>query len=135
MVRVFLSLGSNLGDRERYLSVAIKSLGARGIEIIRVAGIYETEHKDVTHQPWFLNTVVEAKTSLTPRQLLAAVLAIEQENQRVRTQPKSARTLDVDIIFYGQEVIAMPGLSIPHPRFAERRFVLYPLNEIAPDFI
>src|ERR1043166_6865127 len=124
MFSVFLALGSNLGEREHYLQKAVESLPTHDIEIAGAAGVYETEPKDVTDQPWFLNTVVHARTALSPRELLQAALSIELENQRVRTASKSARTLDVDIIFYENQVICEPGLTIPHPRFRERKFVL-----------
>jgi 2-amino-4-hydroxy-6-hydroxymethyldihydropteridine diphosphokinase len=135
MVTVFLALGSNLGDREFYVTHAINSLARYGIEIVSVAGIYETEPKDVTNQPWFLNTVVQAKTKRTPQKLLQATLSLERMNQRVRLEPKAARTLDIDIIFYGSRIVDEPDLKIPHPRFSERKFVLVPLVEIAPDFV
>ena len=86
-------------------------------------------------QPWFLNTVVEAHTTLTPEALLQTCLEVEEENQRKRDISKGPRTLDIDIIFYGSEIIRKPGLSIPHPHFRERRFVLAPLAEIAPALI
>ena len=135
MLSVFLALGSNLGEREHYLQKAVESLPTHDIEIAGAAGVYETEPKDVTDQPWFLNTVVHAWTALSLWELLQAALSIELENQRVRTASKSARTLDVDIIFYENQVICEPGLTIPHPRFRERKFVLIPLAEIAPDFV
>src|SRR4051812_12412656 len=101
MVRVFLSLGSNLGNRREYLRKGIQGLAEHGLEILEVAPIYETEPRDVTDQPWFLNTVVSANTNLDPRQLLEVCLGIERQNERVRIQQKSARTLDIDIVFYG----------------------------------
>src|SRR4051812_25681192 len=100
MVVTFLALGSNLGDREHYLRRALESLHGRGVEIVECASIYETEPKDVTDQPWFLNTVARGITNLAPRRLLELCLSIERENQRIRTEPKAARTLDIDIIFY-----------------------------------
>src|SRR5437879_653431 len=124
MAATFLSLGSNLGDRELYLKKGIQGLQQRRIQIVRTASWYETEPKDVGDQPWFLNTVVEAATDLSPEELLIACLDVERENGRVRTIPKSARSLDIDILFYGERIIREPGLKIPHPRFAERKFVL-----------
>jgi 2-amino-4-hydroxy-6-hydroxymethyldihydropteridine diphosphokinase len=135
MVRAFLSLGSNLGNRGDYLNKAIDALSRNGLAVVRQAGIYETEPLEVTDQPWFLNTVVEANTTLTPNQLMDVCLSIERENHRVRTEIKSARTLDIDIIFYGERIIHESQLTIPHPRFRERKFVLVPLVEIAPDLI
>ena len=86
-------------------------------------------------QPWFLNTAAEANTELTPNKLLTACLEVEHENQRTRDRAKGPRTLDIDIIFYGSEIIRVPGLTIPHPDFSQRKFVLVPLAEIAPDFV
>jgi 2-amino-4-hydroxy-6-hydroxymethyldihydropteridine diphosphokinase len=132
MVSVFLSLGSNLGGREQYLKKGIESLAQRHVDVVTIAGIYETEPRDVTNQPWFLNTAVRTNTNLTPFELLQVCLTIEQENQRVRISPKSPRTLDVDIILYGDRIVHETGLTIPHARFRERKFVLVPLAEIAP---
>lgn len=135
MVPIFLALGSNLGNRRDYLKKGIESLARHRVDVLEAAGIYETEPKDVVDQPWYLNTVIRATTNLTPRELLEVCLMIEQESHRVRIQPKAARTLDIDIVFYDDRIIREPGLTIPHPRFAERRFVLVPLTQIAPDFI
>jgi 2-amino-4-hydroxy-6-hydroxymethyldihydropteridine diphosphokinase len=135
MVRAFLSLGSNLGDRRDYLNKAIEALSRNGIAVVRQAGIYETEPLEVSDQPWFLNTVVEANTALPPHELMDVCLSIERENHRIRTEIKSARTLDVDLIFYGDQIIHEWHLTIPHPRFRDRKFVLVPLVEIAPEFI
>jgi 2-amino-4-hydroxy-6-hydroxymethyldihydropteridine diphosphokinase len=132
---VYLALGSNLGDREEYLRAGCQALAARSIEVIRSASIYSTEPLEVTDQPWFLNTVLEANTDLAPHELLRACLDIEKENQRERSAIKGPRTLDIDIIFYGSAIIRKPGLIIPHPSFSARRFVLVPLAEIAPDFV
>jgi 2-amino-4-hydroxy-6-hydroxymethyldihydropteridine diphosphokinase len=134
MVPAFLALGSNLGDRADYLKRAVDGLQAHGVVIVRQASIYETEPKDVGEQPWFLNSVIEVNTTLDPLNLLVLCLAIEQRNQRVRAGTKSARTLDIDIIFYGTLLLRQEQLIIPHPHFAERKFVLIPMAEIAPDF-
>lgn len=135
LVIAYLALGSNLGDRQAYLESAIHSLSRHGVLVLRSASVYLTEPHEVLDQPWFLNTVVEANTSLGPEQLLEACLAVEQENSRKRSGMKDARTLDIDIIFYGDTVLKKPGLAIPHPAFRSRRFVLEPLAEIAPDFV
>jgi 2-amino-4-hydroxy-6-hydroxymethyldihydropteridine diphosphokinase len=132
---VYLALGSNIGDRESHLKGAIRGLSNRGIEIMQSASIYSTEPKDVEDQPWFLNTIIKINTSLQPGELLETCLAVEKENARVRDGIKGPRTLDIDIIFYGMQVIRGPDLVVPHPRFRERRFVLEPLAEIAPDFV
>ena len=132
---VYLALGSNTGDREFYIQSAIQGLSARGVPMLRCASIYLTEPRELLNQPWFLNTVLEASTSLDAEQLLQACLEVEAENSRTRDVSKGPRTLDIDIIFFGLEVIRKPNLEIPHPRFSKRRFVLEPLAEIAPEFI
>ena len=134
-MRIYLALGSNIGDREDQLRSGIRGLANRGIEIVRSASVYATQPRDVLDQPWFLNTVIEASTVLSPEELLATCLEIEKENHRSRDRTKGPRTLDIDIIFYGNETIRKPGLTIPHPNFSERRFVLVPLAEIAPELI
>jgi 2-amino-4-hydroxy-6-hydroxymethyldihydropteridine diphosphokinase len=134
-MRTYLALGSNLGDREKYLRSGIRGLANRGVETIRSASLYSTAPREILDQPWFLNTVIEANTTLGPEDLLATCLAVEQENQRIRSRAKGPRTLDIDIIFYGSEIIRQTGLTIPHPSFSFRRFVLAPLAEIAPDFV
>lgn len=132
MKTIYLSLGSNIGDRERNLRDAIKRLAAPDMKILRVSPVYETEPMDYTDQPWFLNLVVEAGTSLFPLQLLSRVAKIERAMGRVRNKVKGPRTLDIDILLYGNAVVRTPTLEIPHPRMAERRFVLAPLADLAP---
>jgi len=133
MKTIYLSLGSNLGDREGCLRGAIARLGAAGIRVLRVSSLYETEPIEVREQPWFLNLVVEAETDLFPKQLLARTQRIELELGRKRVRPKGPRTIDIDILLYGQSVIESNELMVPHPRLAERRFVLEPLVELAPE--
>ncbi len=128
---VYLSLGSNLGDRAANLQGAIAKLGELG-EVEAVSSFYETEPVEFTAQPWFLNCAVALATELMPRQLLAAVLRIEQEMGRRRSQPKGPRLIDIDILLFGSSVISTPQLTVPHPAMHERRFVLEPLAEIAP---
>jgi 2-amino-4-hydroxy-6-hydroxymethyldihydropteridine diphosphokinase len=130
--RVYLSLGSNVGDRANHLRKAIARLESLG-RIVSVSSFYETEPVQVTNQPWFLNCVVELETAQTPEQLLQDVLAIEREMGRRRTQSKGPRVVDVDILLFGDTVRDLPGLTIPHAAMHERRFVLEPLAEIAPD--
>ena len=132
--RVFLSLGSNLGDRERNLREALTGLEERGAEIVARSSIYETEPLEVRDQPDFLNLVVEIRTVLSPRELLAACLEIERLFGRKRTISKGPRTIDIDLLFYGSMVLNEPELNVPHPRLHLRNFVLAPLAEIAPDF-
>jgi 2-amino-4-hydroxy-6-hydroxymethyldihydropteridine diphosphokinase len=130
---IYLSLGSNLGDREANLRAAIERLGAPDLHILRVSPTYETEPVDNTDQRWFLNLVVEAETDLFPLQLLARAQKIEHALGRARTVPKGPRTIDIDILFYAAAVMHTGKLEIPHPRLSERRFVLAPLHDLAPD--
>ena len=129
---VYLSLGSNLGDRDANLRNAIGKLGGLG-EVIAVSSFYETEPMECTNQPWFVNCAVALRTSLMPEPFLSRILAIEQKMGRRRTQPKGPRTIDIDILLFGNSVINTPQLDVPHPAMHERRFVLAPLAEIAPD--
>jgi 2-amino-4-hydroxy-6-hydroxymethyldihydropteridine diphosphokinase len=133
LTTVYLSLGSNLGDRALNLALARKHLEAEDVRILRASSIYETAPRDLTAQPWFLNQVIEAETSLFPRQLLHRVLKVERAMGRKRTAPKGPRVIDVDILLFGASTVSTPELDIPHPRMAERRFVLEPLAELAPD--
>lgn len=129
---VYLSLGSNVGDRTANLNTAIERLGAVG-RVTAVSSFYETEPVEFAAQPWFLNCVVQLDTEKMPRQLLTAVLAIEQEMGRRRVQKKGPRTLDIDVLLFGNSVIDLKGLTVPHPAMQARRFVLEPLAEIAPE--
>jgi len=131
--RIYLSLGSNLGDREQGLQAAIRLLESPDLPVLRVSSIYETEPQDFGGQPWFLNLVVEAETSLLPRQLLARVRKIERELGRRRLVVKGPRTIDIDILLYGNFVIETAELTVPHPRMPDRRFVLEPMCELAPE--
>jgi len=129
----YLSLGSNLGDRAANLRQAIGRLGALG-SVQAVSRFYETEPVEVERQqPWFLNCAVKLETELMPRQLLSETLAVEQAMGRRRVEKKGPRTIDVDIVLFGNAVVDTPELSIPHPGMQRRRFVLAPLAEIAPD--
>ena len=129
---VYLSLGSNVGDREANLRTAIEKLGALG-EVIAVSSLYETEPVDFTAQPWFLNCAVALRTGLMPKLFLTRMLAIEQQMGRRRIQPKGPRTIDIDILLFGNAVISAPQLEVPHVAMHQRRFVLEPLAEIAPE--
>jgi 2-amino-4-hydroxy-6-hydroxymethyldihydropteridine diphosphokinase len=130
----YLSLGSNLGDREAFLNEALHRLEAAGAHVLRRSSIHETEPQDYRDQPWFLNMAVEVETDLTPQELLAAIQKIETEMGRQRIILKGPRTIDLDILFYENLILKMPELEIPHPRLTQRLFVLDPLSEIAPDF-
>lgn len=129
---VYLSLGSNVGDGEANLRAALEALGKLGT-VKAISPFYETEPVEFTRQPWFLNCVVVLETERMPRQLLAAVLSIEQAMGRKRLQPKGPRVIDIDILLFGNSVIDDPKLIVPHPAMHERRFVLEPLVAIAPD--
>ncbi len=129
---VYLSLGSNVGDREANLRTAIEKLGECG-EVKAVSSLYETEPVEFTNQPWFLNCAVGLETEKMPRQLLKAILGIEQQMGRKRVQPKGPRLIDLDILLFGDTVMNAAELTIPHPAMHERRFVLAPLAEIAVD--
>lgn len=133
MKTVYLGLGSNIGDREGNLAAAMERLAAAGVRVTRVSSIYETEPVGFEAQRWFLNLVAEAETDLFPMQLLAHTLKIERSLGRVRTIQNGPRTIDIDILLYGKTVIRTARLEVPHPRLAERRFVLAPLVELAPD--
>jgi 2-amino-4-hydroxy-6-hydroxymethyldihydropteridine diphosphokinase len=122
-----------LGDREAHLLEALDRLEAAGIHIQRRSSVYETEPQDLPSQPWFLNMVVEVQTELFPRMLLARAQAIELGMGRRRTVAKGPRPIDIDILLFGNFVIATRELEVPHPRMSERRFVLEPLAELAPD--
>ena len=132
---VFLGLGSNLGDREAALEDALGRLAARGFRVTRRSSLWLTEPVGGPPQGWFLNLAAEGETALGPEALLEACLATEREMGRVRAQRNGPRTIDVDVLFFGDERRDTPGLVIPHPRLHERRFVLEPLAEIAPGFV
>jgi len=131
---VYLSLGSNVGDREGNLSEAIKRLGRIGT-VQAVSSFYETEPVETAPQPWFLNCALALETEQMPKQLLSSVLNIEREMGRRRHTPsaKGPREIDIDILLFGKSTIDTKHLTIPHPAMHERRFVLQPLAEIAPD--
>ena len=133
MKTVYLSLGSNLGDRERLLQDALRLLHTTDLRVVRISPVYQTEPQDVKAQPWFLNLVVEAETELFPRQLLARVQQIEKQLGRKRLAAKGPRTIDIDILLYGDSVVNAAGLVVPHPRMTERRFVLQPLADLVPE--
>jgi 2-amino-4-hydroxy-6-hydroxymethyldihydropteridine diphosphokinase len=129
---VHLSLGSNLGDRETHLREAIRRLESAGT-VRSVSAIYETEPVEFADQPQFLNCAVALETSSTPEELMQQLLEIERAMGRQRLQKKGPRTIDLDILLCGDDVVNTPGLTIPHPAMQHRRFVLEPLAEIAPD--
>jgi 2-amino-4-hydroxy-6-hydroxymethyldihydropteridine diphosphokinase len=130
---IYLGLGSNVGDCEAQFRLAVAALKERDVIPWKSASLYWTQPRDVEDQPWFLNTVLEVRTLLEPDILMQACLEVEQKSGRIRSVPKGPRSLDIDILIYKNRVVDTPHLSIPHPRFRERRFVLAPLAEIAPD--
>ena len=129
---VYLSLGSNLGDRAANLRLALEKLGELG-SVQAVSALYETEPVGLSSQPWFLNCAAKLDTEKMPRQLITGILNLEQEMGRQRKQKNGPRIIDIDILLFGTSVIDTHSLTVPHPRLHERRFVLEPLAEIAPD--
>ena len=134
MVSAYLGLGSNLGDRQANLDRALDLLAQR-LRLGEISSVYETEPVGNINQPRFLNLACRVATGLAPAGLLALAKGIESKLGRVFTPPHSPRPIDIDILFYGEQVIETPGLTIPHPRLAERAFVLVPLAEIAADLV
>jgi 2-amino-4-hydroxy-6-hydroxymethyldihydropteridine diphosphokinase len=132
---VYLSGGSNLGDRKANLKSATDALRKAGIVVRRVSSVYETEPVGFLSQPWFLNIAVAIETRLSPSELLTCCQDIEKLHGRVRSFPGAPRVLDLDILLYEDLIIDSPSLQIPHPRMTERRFVLEPLAQIAPDAV
>jgi len=129
----FVGLGSNLADRAANIREARERLVHAGVRVTRASNVYETAPRDMLEQPWFLNQVVEVETTRSARSLLDLLLSIEKEMGRWRATLKGPRLIDLDLLIYGEEVIKEPGLEVPHPRISERRFVLEPLAELAPD--
>lgn len=135
MVRVALSLGSNLGDRRAHLAAAVEDLRSV-LSNPAASAVIETEPHDVPEpQPPYLNMAIVGETGLDPEALIAQLQRIEKRAGRERRSPKAARTLDIDVIFYGNRIITMASIVVPHPRFRERRFVLEPLAGIAPEWV
>ncbi len=131
MAVVYLGLGSNVGNRLENLRDAARRLHTE-VMFTQVSSIYETEPVGFAEQPWFLNAVLEGFTELSPAELLQFAIGIERALGRVRPFPNAPRTIDIDILLYGNEKVVTPALTIPHPRLTERGFTLCPLTEIAP---
>jgi len=129
---VYLSLGSNLGDRAAQIESALARLAEENVRIVKRSSFYETEPVEFLAQGWFLNIAVEAETELMPRQLLRVIRQIERELGRKRIVRSGPRTIDIDILLLGANIMSAADLEIPHPRMTERRFVLVPMAEIAP---
>jgi 2-amino-4-hydroxy-6-hydroxymethyldihydropteridine diphosphokinase len=136
MIVAYISLGSNLGDRLGYINRALGKLKEReDIKIIKVSSFYETEPVGYKEQGKFINAVLALETNLQPYELLQVLQSIETDLDRVRTRRWGPRTIDLDILFYGDQILNDPDLTIPHPRVTERAFVLFPLAEIAPSLL
>jgi 2-amino-4-hydroxy-6-hydroxymethyldihydropteridine diphosphokinase len=135
MIHTFLLLGSNEGNRERWIQKGCDLLEQKCGTLVRTSSYYQTKAWGLEEQPDFINQVIALKTTLTAQELLAAIGAIEQECGRQRILKWGQRTLDIDILFYGSEIIHTQTLIIPHPYIAQRRFTLVPLCEIAPTFV
>jgi 2-amino-4-hydroxy-6-hydroxymethyldihydropteridine diphosphokinase len=131
----YLLTGGNEGDRNLHMQQAHTNIELICGRVLQVSALYETAPWGKTDQAFFLNQVLKVETKLEPRDLLKTILSIEEAGGRKRSFKNAPRTIDIDILFYNRLVLEEPGLSIPHPRIAERRFVLVPLDEISPDFI
>jgi len=135
--RAYVGLGANLGPREVTLLRAVDLLaGEPGIEVLAVSQLHETDPVGNTDQPEFLNGAVAVETTLEPREFLDALLRVERELGRVRDGTQwGPRTIDLDLLMYGDEIVDEPGLRVPHPRLHERRFALEPLVELEPELV
>lgn len=131
----YLLFGTNLGDRKKFLEMALAAIAGPEVRVEAVSSVYETEPWGTEGQPAYLNQAVAVHTTLSPARLLHHVLEVEADLGRVRRGKWGDRTIDIDILYYGSLVVESPGLEIPHPRLHLRNFVLYPLAEIAPEFI
>lgn len=134
MVDVYIGLGSNIGDRENNLHSAVELIKEK-CEVLKQSSLYETEPVGYDNQDWFLNSVMKVKTLLAPKELLDFLQSIEQIGGRVKTFKNGPRVIDLDILFYDNQIIKEDDLIVPHPRLHERLFVLEPLHEICPDYI
>jgi 2-amino-4-hydroxy-6-hydroxymethyldihydropteridine diphosphokinase len=137
MTRAFVGLGANLDDREAAIRRAVELLRAEpGVRVVAVSTLRETDPVGYVDQPRFLNGAVELETELGPAELLERLLALERRLGRVREGPRfGPRTIDLDLLLYGQDEVDQPGLTVPHPRLAERRFALEPLVELDPGLV
>ena len=134
MNKIYLLLGSNIGDSQLQFSVAIKNIEQKIGTLIRQSKLYSTAAWGDTRQPDFLNQVILVETALTPLETMQTILAIEKEMGRVRTLKNAPRIIDIDILFFNKVILDEPTLTLPHPEIQNRRFVLIPLNELAPNF-
>ncbi len=135
MINVFLLLGSNLGNRHMFLNQAIEHIEKDITPVLKASSVYETQSWGKTDAPDYLNQVIMLQTDLPARAILQKILNIENVLGRRREEKWGSRTIDIDILFYGEEIVNEPGLYIPHPELHKRRFTLVPLAEIAPKFV
>ena len=135
MKDIYLLIGGNMGDRVASMKEAVEQIGKRCGQILHQSGLYETAAWGNTDQPDFLNQAIQIQTGSGPHDLLKTILSIEKNMGRFRNIPLGPRIIDIDIVFFDNQIISDAGLEVPHPRMSQRRFVLVPLNEIAPDFI
>ena len=135
MKAAYLLIGGNLGDRLAHLKAAREKIQQKGIKILRKSSVYETAAWGITDQPSFLNQVLEIETTESAIQLLEDLLSIEKSLGRVRAEKNGARTIDIDILYFENEIISLPGLNIPHQRIPIRKFVLIPLSELNPEYL
>ena len=135
MNNIYLSLGSNISDRAHNIARALEELPSHDVRIVKKSSLYETEPVELAAQDWFLNCVVEVETDLQPEELMHVLLKIEQSMGRERLVPKGPRIIDMDILLFDSAIVKQPRLEIPHPRMEDRRFVLVPFAEIAPDAV
>lgn len=135
MQHIFLGLGSNLGDRKNHIKQAINEIGIQIGKVVRQSHLYKTAAWGKTDQSYFLNQVIEVETEKAPIAVLDGILSVEQKLGRVRDEKWGERIIDIDLLFYDSNIVELPRLLVPHPFIAERRFVLVPMHELAPDLI
>ncbi|ABO48705.1 2-amino-4-hydroxy-6-hydroxymethyldihydropteridine pyrophosphokinase [Desulforamulus reducens MI-1] len=136
MTVAYIGLGSNMGDKKAYIQSALKKLDHyTGIHLLRVASLYESAPWGYLEQDWFVNTVAEVETTLSPEKILQVLFDIERSLNRTRDIHWGPRTVDLDLLLYGSQTICFPHLQVPHPRMHERAFVLVPLAELCPNMI
>ena len=134
MVEAYIALGSNIGDREANIKTALQLLNQK-VKVVLASGLYETKPMYMEKQAWFLNAAAKVETEHSPKEFLALLKSIEQEMGRKLTSRNGPRIIDLDILFFGSQVINEGNLQVPHPRMVERAFVLVPLSEIAADVV
>lgn len=135
MEGIYLGLGSNIGDRKKHISQTINKIESKIGPCLQQSGLYKTAAWGKTNQSYFINQVIEIHTEWAPIDILDGILAIEKQLGRIRKEKWGERIIDIDLLFYGSDIVELPRLLVPHPFIAERRFVLAPMHEIAPDFI